>query len=876
MKKILFPAACLLLMLLACCASKKVFLTGGWLYHRGGLENFEQPEFDDSEWEKISLPHTLSIEPARFKPGEKYYRGVGLYRLRYSAFKDENGKSSYQPGDRVLLHFEGVLTRADVWLNGKYVGSHLGGYTPFTFDITEQFLADKENLLAVKVDNSKMNVPPEGLLVDYALFGGIYREVWAEIKDAAYLENPFAYTVELDGQKALLKISALTKNTLTAPLPCKFSASLDDKIKGKEGIENITVAELEKEFSIPVGTGKVDLELLVENPKLWSPDYPYLYDLELELLCPDLEKIPEVPPDQKRGVIKDSVSIDYGIRSIKFTEQGFFLNGRRVQLLGQNRHQSFPYLGNAAGFRLQYLDALLLKQSGANFVRLSHYPQSPDFLDACDRLGLMVFEELPGWAYVGDREWKKIAEQSLRDMILRDRNRPGVIIWGVRINEAWWGEKWLAQMIAPAHELDPSRPASGARYVGNFRNLREDVIAHNDYSGGLLKPPPGKPWFVSEYLEGLARTRPDADQIKAIRSNAYMLELIFSDPSCAGSAGWAFADYNTFITPLAAPLARNRIKFEGIVDIFRLPKPPYYFYQAQTSGAPMVKLVNQWWEKDEFPGEVMAVGNCEQVRLLLNEKEIATRGPDRTYAFPKPGEYQNLPHPPFSFSGFKFQPGALTAQCLIRGQSQAEDHLRTPGPAAKIQLEWGEEFSGIEPFYLLSDDSYSDPIRLIARLTDAQGNPVRENQARVKFIASETGEIIGENPFRMQDGVAVVMVRMLIPPELEKRFGKDLKKIELTARAEIEGRPGIPAAEISILIGQVVEDEGKFQTMKEERDQKMSAVDKLADELFDRPELGLRKLFNQKLGELQQLYMELPVLIGPEDLKILNSTTTEK
>jgi len=859
------------------CASGKIYLTANWRYNRGDLKNFEQIKFDDSGWEKVSLPHTLRIEPARFKPGQKYYRGVGLYRLRFSAFSGDGAK--YQPGDRVLLHFEGVLTRADVWLNGKYIGWHLGGYTPFTFDITDAFLPGEENLLAVKVDNSKMNVPPEGMLVDYTLFGGIYREVWLELKPPVYLQNPFAYTPELDEHKALLKISSETINTLSEPLSCKFSASLDDKIKGKKGIESITVAQLEKMVIVPAGNSKVNLEMEVINPKLWSPEYPYLYDLSVRLDCDIPEEKNETCSDAKTRAIRDSISFNYGFRFFKFTNQGFFLNGKRVQLIGQNRHQSYPYIGNAAGFRLQYLDALLLKESGANFVRLSHYPQSPDFLDACDHLGLMVFEELPGWGFVGNNEWKAHAEQALREMIVRDRNRPSVILWGVRINEAWWGEKWLEKMIQPAHELDPTRPASGARFVRNFRHIKEDVIAHNDYSGRLIKPPIKKPWIVSEYVVGATSlekiTSSDAQQIAIIRNNAYMLDLILSEPSCSGSTGWAFADYNTFITRLAAPDAKGRIRRHGMVDIFRLKKPVYYFYQAQTTKEPMVKIINQWWQKDDFPGEVLVVGNCEQVRLILNGKEIGTHSPEKNYTYPLSGEYQSLPHPPFSFSGFRFEPGELIAQCLIQGAIKAEDHLHTPGPPAKIQLEFGEEFNWIAPFYLISSDLYSDPVRVIARIVDAQGNPVKDNKTKIQFSVSETGEIIGDNPFQLQDGIAVIFVRLKVSEQMQERFGKELKKLELSVKAQILGNQQIPASEKTILIAQAAETEESAKTLEQKLIQEIDAVNKPLEELFGSPELILRKLFKEKIGAIEEFYPQIPLIVSPEGLKEKDSGSAQ-
>ena len=832
--------AVIVLGLLSSCASTRQYLTGGWKFRLGEEEKFFQPEFKDDGWQSVSLPHSLRIEPHRFKTFEYYYRGVGLYRLRFSAF----GKD-YQPGERVLLHFEAVMTRADVWLNGRYLGSHIGGYTPFSFDITDQFLPGEENLLAVKVDNSRMNVPPEGFQIDYTLFGGIYREVWVERRPPVYLLNPFAFTPEINARKAVLKITAETRNTLTGPVDCLFSSELRWTEHGENGMSSQVEAEAEKEFSITPGKGQVQLELELENPRLWSPEHPDLYELVLRLACPKTINTTQYSSEIK-SAISDVLTLNYGFRWFEFKNQGFFLNGQHLKLIGHNRHQSFPNLGNAASFRLQYLDAILLKKAGANFVRLSHYPQSRDFLDACDRLGLMVFEEIPGWGYMGNRQWKDRAEQALAEMILRDRNRPSVILWGARPNESWpFFEKWLAHMVELAHELDPTRPASGARYVGHFGHFSEDVIAHNDYSGQLLKPPADKPWLVSEHASGASRTRPDAAQLSRLHFVAYFLDLVWSEPGCAGSTGWVFADYNSFINRIFLIGGPERVALSGIVDLYRVLNPLYYFYQAQTAEQPMVKIINQWWEKEQFPGELAVAGNCGQVRLLLNGREVATQSPDQIYQRPVKGEFKSLPHPPFTFSGIEFEPGEIIAQCLVKGEIKAVDRLATPGRPAQIRLEVGEEFSRIQPELLMPCNIYNDPVRVIATLVDAQGNRVRENNARIKFSVSESGEIIGDNPFRLEDGMAVVFVRLADADRLSQlNKGRD-KPLPLIITAELvssKGQPEITPAQIDLnpaILWFFLDDQHKPRMPEEEPP---------APEIISAHEKSLRRLFAEKLS----------------------------
>jgi beta-galactosidase len=378
-----------------------------WKFHRGDRQGASDVSYDDEKWETVYLPHTMALEPRLYEKKETYFRGVGWYRTGFSLDPEK-------PFGDLRLEFDAAMARADVWLNGEHLGRHLGGYTPFAFDITDRAYLDRPNLLAVKVDNRTMEVPPDGFTAatDYTLNGGLYRKVRLVGRNDVFVEDVYITTPEVSASHATIKSVISVRNrgddsALVSALSEVFNPGGRSLIQQTRSDEKTVAAGAGLEITV---TG------IIENPRRWSPDHPHLYTVKTSVL-------------NQGGARLDSVSARIGIRTIEFTpDRGLLLNGEPIELIGPNRHQTYPYLGNAVPDRYQRWDAQLIKDAGFNFVRCSHYPQSPAFLDACDELGVMVYEELPGWNYIGDEEWKDLAAQAVEEMILRDRNRPSIVI----------------------------------------------------------------------------------------------------------------------------------------------------------------------------------------------------------------------------------------------------------------------------------------------------------------------------------------------------------------------------------------------------------------------------------------------------------------
>nr|MCR5654376.1 glycoside hydrolase family 2 protein [Lachnospiraceae bacterium] len=397
---------------------------------------------DTNERETVRLPHTVKETPFHYFD-EHIYQGVWSYTKKIDAKKEWKGKS-------VLLTFEGSGHDTEVSLNGESLGAHHCGYTAFSFDIGEKLDYGKENTLEVTVDSREsLNTPPFGFVIDYMTYGGLYREVYLDISEKEHLSDVFVYSeMQLSGPAkeadatiiSEVKVSKEASEAENAKIVCKMSP-----IKAPE--KEVLL------FDIPVTDEKetyhTEAELMV---KLWDIMAPRRYVLTYELYVGS-EK-------------KDEKKITTGFRKAEFTNDGFYLNGRRVKIRGLNRHQSYPYVGYAMPESMQRLDADILKNElGVNAARTSHYPQSHYFIDECDKIGLMVFTEMPGWQHIGDAAWKDQAVQNTADMIRQYRNHPSIILWGVRINESPDDDAFYKRTNEMAHALDPSRPTGGVRNI---------------------------------------------------------------------------------------------------------------------------------------------------------------------------------------------------------------------------------------------------------------------------------------------------------------------------------------------------------------------------------------------------------------------------
>lgn len=726
-----------------------------WLYIPEDCGNYSQVSIDESSFEKVSVPHTNKLHPHNYFC-EHDYQFVSWYRRHFTAKEEWKDR-------RVAVEFEGAMIVAEIFLNGEKLFEHKGGYTPFTVELTDKLLWGKDNVLAVRLDSCcHPDVPPEGEIVDYMLFGGIYRNVNLVVSDRLYLEHVFISSHDVTEEKAVVKAIASVNNKMGSEQDFVVTHRLLDQ-DGK------VIREISsREEQIAAGeTKQVLCEFEVNHPHLWNLNDPFLYTVKTEISG------------------QDNVESRIGIRSIRFNENSLFeLNGKVVKLTGHNRHQNFPYLGGAMCDRYQREDADILKyQLGCNFMRTSHYPQAKSFLDRCDEIGLLVFEELPGWQFIGDESWKQLCYQNITDMIYRDYNHPSIIMWGVRINESLDDDDFYTKTNALAHELDPTRPTTGVRYLRESSFL-EDVYGFNDYHlapKGELRRPNYHPYFVSEYLGVMFPTKSYDNigrQVEFARRHASSLNAFYRSSDMAGATGWSAFDYNTHI-----PFGHgDRVCYHGLTDIFRIPKLAAYVHQSQVDAKeskPMVfiakYLVPAYFEDHEeldqgYRGRTYVFSNCEEVELFFEGESMGRLKPDDK-AFPY------LPHPPFVFEvPYTFQGMRETTHMeavgYIDGKEAARFERKISVRARAVKLE--ADYSTIEA------NGY-DLTRVVVSVVDEHGQYLPFCQLPVTFTLEGPGELIGENPLGMEGGRAAVYVRSTMETGVVKLTGKcrDLDSCEI-------------------------------------------------------------------------------------------------
>ena len=396
---------------------------------------------DNSTLSIVRLPHTCKELPFHYFSEEEYQMVCG-YQKRLFAPKVWQRKI-------ILLTIEGAAHYAEVFINGEKCGEHYSGYTAFTIDISGYLKYETENVLTIKVDSREsLNIPPFGHVIDYMTYGGIYRDVYVDIKESTYIQDVFTKP-EITG-KLISEVSIV--GDITGIMLNQIVEKDDKKVC---------------EMCIPVAENTVILEGFVENVELWDVETPALYQVRTELIYDN--------------AVMDIHEVRVGFRNARFEKDGFYLNGKKLKIRGLNRHQSYSYVGYAMPQSMQEFDADVLKyELGLNAVRTSHYPQSQYFIDRCDEIGLLVFTEFPGWQHIGDDEWKNQAVQNVEEMILQYRNHPSIILWGVRINESADDEEFYARTNALAHKLDPTRQTGGVRCTKKSQ-LLEDVYTYNEF-----------------------------------------------------------------------------------------------------------------------------------------------------------------------------------------------------------------------------------------------------------------------------------------------------------------------------------------------------------------------------------------------------------
>ena len=545
---------------------------------------------DGSADKIVRLPHTVQELPLHYANSESYQKVVG-YRKKLtfdSSLKDR----------RYFIRFDGSAHETTVYFNGKELYVHSCGYTAFIVELTDNILFDQENVLTVKVDSREgLNTPPFGFVIDYLTYGGIYRDVWLYDKPAYFIKDVFVTTNTLDTVSVSIQTDGLV------PIDSYQVKILD------------SMGEIIAQQAVSIN--KHQVQIPVKNIHAWTAESPTLYRCIVEL-----------------G--DDTFATNFGFRTIRFDQNNLYINDQKVFLRGLNRHQCYPYIGYAAVDSLQEEDVRILKEElHVNAVRTSHYPQSQSFINACDRYGLYVFTEIPGWQHIGDQTWKQQAIRNTEDMVLQYRNHPSIILWGVRINESLDDDELYAKTNAVARALDPSRPTAGVRYLTKS-HLLEDIYTFNDFShhgdnkGVLSKSEvmvdTHHPLIISEANGHMFPTK--SFDIQARRQeHALRHARVFSDAMAdhqhTGVFQWCMFDYATHKDFGSG----DRICYHGVMDSFRNPKLAASVYASQQDEEPILAISTSMDIGDYNAGNLpdfYAFTNADEVRLYKNDQFVST------------------------------------------------------------------------------------------------------------------------------------------------------------------------------------------------------------------------------------------------------------
>ncbi len=713
----------------------------------------------------VNLPHANKEVPYNYFD-EKDYQFISTYKKVFTVPEDAAGKS-------IFIDFEGVMTYAEVWCNGAFVGSHKGGYTPFSCDVTEQVKFGEENVLIVMVDSTERDdIPPFGNVIDYLCYGGIYRDVHLRIVSPVYIDNIFAKPQNVLEEEKSLSTTVFLNNKAGAARKIEVELILHQG--------ETEIAKTSQMVEVPAGDG-FKAEVVLDGLKdiaLWCIDHPNLYNVTVVL--------------KEDGTVTDNYSTRIGFREAVVRENGFFLNGKKVKLRGLNRHQSFPYVGYAMPERVQRRDADILKyELNLNTVRCSHYPQSKHFLDRCDEIGLLVIEEIPGWQHIGDEEWKKVACDDVREMITRDWNHPSIFLWGVRINESPDDHDFYSETNRIARELDPTRQTGGTRYI-RYSELLEDVYTMNDFthSGGELALLDQRtitgldhtvPYIVTEYNGHMYPTK-RFDQEERVMEHALrhirVLNAAGNDEHIAGTVGWCAFDYNTHFEFGAG----DRICYHGVMDMFRIPKFAANAYRSQVSPDKDLVLepVTLWARGERSIGGVFPLvifTNCDEVELVVGGQSLGRFFPDR-----------------INFPGVEFPPIIIRETPRIFGEWGCDWHdgefigYIDGKPVVKKFFVKDPVMSQLD---IAADDTElkadgQDATRIVFKVLDQAGNLLPYAADFIKIEIEGPGEVVGPSEVALIGGCIAAWVKATTEPGVIKVKAKSTRLESETIEIEVK------------------------------------------------------------------------------------------
>ena len=755
-----------------------------WLFHLGDAEGAEAVVFDDSDWETVSVPHGVKLEPAEAS-GCRNYQGVAWYRKHFIV-----------PADRSELYFEAIMGKQKIYVNGQLAAEHYGGYLPVIVSLREQGLQKgDECVVAVMTDNSNDKLYPPGkpqYTLDFAYHGGIYRDVWligkkdVSISDVI-TENRvagggiFVHYENISELRADVLIDTDLRNTSSHPRHVVVTQTLLDA-QGKK------VKEVSSKVSVPAGeTAVARQKMVVSKPHLWSPETPYLYKV--------VTRIKEGKETLDGGMTK------IGIRSFEFVDAssqqdktpGFYLNGKRYrQFVGANRHQDFAYVGNAVPNSQQWRDVVRLKQAGFNIIRTAHYPQDPSFMDACDELGIFIIVATPGWQYwnKNDAIFEERVLQNTREIIRRDRNHPSVLMWEPILNETRYPLDFSLKslQITKDEYPYPYRPVAAADMHSAGVSENYDVVY--GWPGDDEKADKPKQciftrefgeyvddWYAHNNLNRASRSWGEKPQLTQAFSLAKTTEEMYrTTGQFIGGAQWHPFDHQRGYHP--DPY------WGGIYDAFRQPKTAFYMFASQNPATPLVHIAHDMTQFSD--ADVTVFSNCDSVRLSIYDGEkswtlpvkgvknskLANTAPEFVAInanYRQPVTFKNVwdfwEARNYSYTQKNWQKVNMKAEGIIDGKVVCEDVRMPSRRSTKLRLRLDQPTQGIGTLTdkpLVADGS--DFVVVICEVTDDSGHVRRLAKENIVFSVEGEGEIIGDasinaNPRAVEWGSAPVLIR---------------------------------------------------------------------------------------------------------------------
>ena len=776
-------------------SGREVFsMNPAWRFYKGAVEGAEATNFDDAEWTVVSLPNGIEYLPTEAS-GCINYQGEVWYRKHFTPADALKGK-------KLFLHFEAIMGKSKVFVNGKLLTEHFGGYLPVVVDVSDALNWGEDNVIAVWTDNSDDKTYPPGKaqdVLDFTYFGGIYRDCWLIAHNPVFITDPnfenevaggglfVAYDKVSDASAEVLLKAHVRNDSRKA-----FTGVVEYELQQPDGTQ---VAFLNDEIQIRPGKAITSKDkLIVKTPMLWSPETPTLYNLIVRIR-------------DREGNVVDGYRRRIGIRSVEFKgKDGFWLNGKPYEspLIGANRHQDFAVVGNAVANSIHWRDAKKLRDAGMKVIRNAHCPQDPAFMDACDELGLFVIVNTPGWQFWNDApEFAQRVYSDIRNLVRRDRNHACVWMWEPILNETWYPEDFAKNTRDIVDQEYPypycySGCDSGARGREHFPIL----FTHPSYDGkswGDKDADPKITYFTREWGDNVddwsSHNSPSrvarnwGEQPMLIQAQHYAnptytytcYDALYRTPrQHVGGCLWHSFDHQRGYHP--DPF------YGGLMDVFRQPKYSYYMFKAQRSPqkqerlfetGPMVYIAH---EMTPFSGkDVTVFSNCDEVRLTFLKD-------GKTYTYNKPVVKEGMPSPVITFPDvYDF----MTDKAMSRKKKQDEVFLRAEGlidgkvvathevhPARRPEqvLLWVDN----ENVNLKADGS--DFVTVVAAIADKNGNIKRLNNYYVKFHVEGEGRILGDagilaNPAPVKWGTAPVLIQSTLRPG----------KIKITASVLFEG-----------------------------------------------------------------------------------------